>query len=85
LSTLQDHIDTIELYRKGCHPGSCTRAILANDLFGAAALADRTTAFILVEIARYIVNQLPHESFGSYAAVDAWLKGGFRDEKQTGI
>lgn len=85
MSTLQDHIDTIELYRKGCHPGSCTRAILANDLFGAAALADRTTAFILVEIARYIVNQLPHESFGSYAAVDAWLKGGFRDEKQTGI
>jgi len=74
MSSLKDHIETIELYRRGCQPGSCTRACLAMDLHGAVANADPTTQYLLADITRYIVNHLPSYMWGSYKVVDTWLK-----------
>jgi hypothetical protein len=74
MSSLQDHIETLERYRRGCEPGSCTRAMLAMDLHGTVATADPTTLYHLRKSVQYIVNHLPPESWGSYAKVDAWLK-----------
>ena len=76
MASLQTHIEAIERYRDGLEPGRCTRAILENDLFGAAARADPTTRFLLWDIAWYIAENLPEESYGSRAKVEAWLKGG---------
>jgi hypothetical protein len=74
MSSLQDHIETIERYRQGCEPGSGTRAILAMDLHGAIAHADGTTQLILADIVRYIVNNLDPALWGNYGKVDGWLK-----------
>lgn len=74
MSDLQDHIETLELYRRGCEPGSCTRAMLAMDLYGTVGHADAATLYNLREIVQYIVNRLPPESWGSHAKVNAWLK-----------
>ena len=62
---MQDHIDTIELYRQGCHPGSCTTAILEGDLFEAVVRADVATLQILPNIVLYILQHLPPESYGT--------------------
>lgn len=81
MSSLEDHIQTVELYRRGCQPGSCTRAILAMDLYGAVANSDPTSQYVLPEVVRYIVNNMPAESWGSYERVDAWLKTGHAAEE----
>lgn len=76
MATLRTHIEAVERYRDGMEPGSCTRAILENDLFHAAACADPSTRYHLVDIASYIFNHMPPESYGSPEKVEAWLKGG---------
>ena len=53
--------------------GGFLRAVLANDLAGAVGRADLDNTFALVDIVRYIWNQLPSECHGSYEAVDRWL------------
>jgi hypothetical protein len=57
----------------GYEPGSCTRAILENDLAAAVANADASSQRILVDIVKYIYNHLPGEAWGSKAKVDAWM------------
>ena len=56
-------------------PGSCTLAILSNDLQGAYGRADRYTAAAMHDIVRYIYNCLPSASWGSREKVQAWLRG----------
>lgn len=74
MSDLADHIETLELYRLGCEPGSCTVAILAMDLMETVSRADQTTLSCLRGIVQYIVCRMPPESWGSYEKVHAWLK-----------
>ncbi len=76
MSSLVDHIDTIERYRLGMQPGSCTRAILAMDLEGVILNLDRTTWAHVPEVVRYIIDNLPTKAWGSYEKVDEWLKSG---------
>ena len=57
-------------------PGSCTLAILSNDLQGAYGRADHMTAAAMHDIVRYIYNCLPSACWGSREKVQAWLKGG---------
>jgi hypothetical protein len=74
MADMQDHIDTIHDYLlHGYEPGSCTRAILENDLAAAVANADASSQRILVDIVKYIYNHLPGEAWGSKAKVDAWM------------
>lgn len=66
MASLQDHIETIQHYFKhGYEPGSCTRAILENDLLGACQNADPTTQRILFDIVKYCYNHLPMDVWGS--------------------
>jgi len=66
MATLQDHIETIDLYvQHGCEPGSCTRAILENDLLGACRNADMTSRYLLFDIVSYLYNKVPNDCWGS--------------------
>jgi hypothetical protein len=55
--------------------GDFLRAVLANDLTDAVYRADDTNVRCLAGIVRFIYEQLPHESWGSRAKVQAWLDG----------
>jgi hypothetical protein len=73
MATLQDHIDAIDLYLAGgCEPGSCTNAILENDLFGACSHADLTSRYLLFDIVQYLYNRAPFDSWGTPERVRAW-------------
>jgi hypothetical protein len=75
MSSLQDHIETIErYYRGGCEPGSCTRAILENDLLMAVKNADPTSRELLADIVTYVYKHLPTAAWGSPGKVDAWIR-----------
>jgi hypothetical protein len=66
MAELQDHIEAIENYVKyGYEPGSCTYAILENDLVGACSHADMTTRYILFDIVQYLYNHVSREVWGS--------------------
>lgn len=57
----------------GLHPGSFTTALLAGDLYGAAMRADHWNRTRLADLARWIMNNAPVGSYGSYETVDSWL------------
>lgn len=66
--------ETIDNYvTKRWKPGHFVGAVLANDLKGAVAAADRDNQAALIEIVRYVYNYLPHTCWGSYEIVNAWL------------
>lgn len=74
MAALQEHIETIERYVKhGCEPGSCTRAILENDLEMAIANSDPITRYLLADIIVYLVNHVDRECWGNPGRVRAWL------------
>jgi hypothetical protein len=74
MATLEDHIESIRLYQQyGAEPGSCTRAILENDLLGAVAHADQTSRYLLADIVTYLYNHVPRECWGDKARVAAWI------------
>jgi hypothetical protein len=74
MASLEDHIETIRLYVEyGCEPGSCTRAILENDLVGACRNADHTTRMILFDIVAYLYNHVDLRCWGSREKVDNWI------------
>ena len=59
----------------GYQPGSCFTAVLANDFYSAirgSHPANTVDAF--KALARWIRDALPVESYGSYLAVEHWLK-----------
>lgn len=57
----------------GYPPGSFTQALLAGDLFRAAACADYSNRENLAELAQWVYFNAPSGSFGSYKAVENWL------------
>jgi len=57
----------------GLPPGSFATAVLANDLIGAAALADTWNRPELAHIIQWVVTHAPRGSWGSYEIVDSWL------------
>jgi hypothetical protein len=57
----------------GYPPGAFTRALMAGDLFRAAASADYSNKTNLADLAQWIYFYAPSGSFGSYTIVDAWL------------
>lgn len=70
-----DMIKSAKLYvSQGIPPGGCLHAILANDLMESFGRADQWTAKYMVNIVKYVYNQMPAASHGSYEKVDAWLK-----------
>jgi len=80
MATLQDHIDTIELYLKsGAEPGSGTRAILENNLCDAVRRLDATSLEILPQIVTHVFRNVPGNAWGSKAVVDAWIRARRRE------
>jgi hypothetical protein len=58
----------------GFEPGSCFTAVLANDFLNAMLRSHpANTVEAFKALARWIVNCMPHESFGSYDKVQTWL------------
>jgi len=66
--------ESLDLYaERGIPPGGCLLALLSGDLSAAFARADPITTATMPAIARYIVNRLPHESYGSPEVVAGWI------------
>lgn len=58
---------------EGIPTGHFLRAVLENDLYGAALRADDDSQAALCTIVAYVDNEMPRECWGSYAAVVKWL------------
>lgn len=56
--------------------GSFLRSILCNNLYEAVLRADDISARELGSVTRWIFTELPNESWGNAAKVDAWLRDG---------
>ena len=56
-------------------PGGFLCAVLSNDLFGALGKADESNSAAIVEICRFIYNELPNGCWGSEERVNSWLAG----------
>ena len=61
---------------EGIQPGGFLSAVLANDLFEAAARADGSNQKILPQWVRAVFNAVPGRAWGSRDAVQAWVKQG---------
>ena len=58
----------------GFDPGSFFVAFLANDLMAAAAKSHQLNSWQQMRgIVKWLYNRAPHQCYGSYAKVDAWL------------
>ena len=60
---------------RGYEPGSFLTATLAGDLMAAACKADSENTEALAYIAKWIVNNAPVGSWGSYDTVRSWCRG----------
>jgi hypothetical protein len=75
MASLQEHIESIRLYVEyGADAGSCTMAILENDLVGACRHADMTTRHILFDIVQYLYNHVDARCWGSREKVLEWKR-----------
>ena len=54
-------------------PGGFLKAVLSNDLFGAASMADPVSSDALAAIVAKVVATVPTALCGSRDRVDAWL------------
>lgn len=78
-------IDTLKLYRDhGIEPGSGTRALLENDLFGALRRSDPYRQKILGDIARWMDRNLPGDSYGSREKVNNWIAARRKEQQEGG-
>lgn len=69
--------DAIDRYvQSGIPTGSCTEAILSNDLFDAFGRADEDTRAGMFEIVQYIYSHTPVGCWGSREVYSEWLKQG---------
>ena len=57
----------------GFDPGGFMIAVLANDLYSAAARADSANIKLLGEYAKWLINHAPYQSYGSPEEVRGWL------------
>lgn len=67
---------------RGQATGSFLRSCLENDFIGAGGRADHINGTALPEIAKYIFNELPPDSFGTIAQVAGWLELSDDDRKE---
>ena len=59
----------------GYAPGSCFTSILANDFHGAIQRSHpANTVESLKSLSGWITDTVPKRAFGSYAAVDEWIR-----------
>lgn len=65
----------------GFEPGSFTTAVLANDLYEACGRADFQNRNCLGDIGRWVYQNCPPQSRGSYEAVRDWCAD--RDGRRT--
>lgn len=66
--------ESLHLYvNSGLRPGHFLEAVLSNDLFGAVSHADSQNSAALVEIVRYVYNELPTGAYGSHEKIRAWI------------
>jgi hypothetical protein len=68
------NIESLNAYKAGRRTGGFLQAMLEGDLYRAAASADIYNQQRLYHIAKYIVNTLPSESYGSPEKVEKWIK-----------
>lgn len=67
--------ETLDNYiQRRFRPGIFTYSMLAGDLYTAVRTADIVNRKRIYELARYIEETLPSESYGSPEAVKAWLR-----------
>lgn len=67
----------------GWEPGSCFSAVLANDFFMAVQRSHPSnTVEAFKATTRWINDKWPHTAWGSYPAVDAWIKLREEDRRQ---
>jgi hypothetical protein len=59
-----------------CQPGSFLTAVLSNDLVGAVSCADSMNTVHLVDVVKWVYNELPGLCWGSREKVRKWLQGG---------
>lgn len=78
-------IDSINRYvSHGTPTGSCTEAILSNDLFDAFGRADEHTREGMFEIVQYIYSLTPAGCWGSREKYQAWIaKRGLAGMKES--
>lgn len=70
-------IESINRYvERGIPAGSCTEAILSNDLFDAFGRADENTRAGMFEIVSYVYSLTPAGCWGSREAYSNWIKKG---------
>lgn len=58
----------------GYMPGGFLTALLCNDLMGAVARADHINKQNLANIASFVFNEMPADSWGSLERMEAWCK-----------
>ena len=58
----------------GWEPGGFLTAVLANDLYRAATVADIANVDHLAYVAKFVVYALPQASYGNYYQVKTWLR-----------
>ena len=69
-------LDSINRYvEHGLEPGGFVKAVLSNDLVGAFKQADTDAEAGIRDILKYVRWEIPTESWGSPAKVEAWLNG----------
>ena len=67
-------IETINLYdEKGCEPGSFVYHVLCNNLSSACKTADCHNQNAILEIVKYLYNEIDFMAWGSPKKVKAWL------------
>ena len=73
---LPDHlVNSLELYKSdGIMPGSFLTACLENNLVQAFARADQVNQYLLHDIARYLYNEMPFNSWGDRKTVSEWSR-----------
>lgn len=70
-------LDSLIRYAEtGCPTGGFLEAVLSNDLMGAARAADPDNRKCLVEIALFVLWELPKDCHGSPEAYRAWVEAG---------
>ena len=76
---------SIDLYvEKGIPAGSCTEAILSNDLFEAFSRADEVTRAGMFQILQYIYLNTPRGCWGSRETYSDWIEaGGLAGKKEA--
>ena len=67
----------------GWEPGGFLTAVMANDLYRAATVADIANVDHLAYVAKFVVYALPQASYGNYDQVEIWSR--LTDEEREAV